>query len=242
MFGAWIVAAGITVYAAGGTKRTAEKCNDDSECSRGHCYQKQNGDKVCVDCSSSEISDYRGQIQRFCKDEPTGCTSIPNTAEVSDEYFKIRVDNNDRCIAARKNENSRCWDGGDQGHKDAVEVSERTKTNCMNEWNTRKGNGGIYECSTSTYESRSKDADDACTSSVEKLCDGWSKDDKVVECNKIEDAMKEANKCVTAVERLDSDCLPRLSRNRENQFARGKKAYDACKEILDYKKGKSLCK
>lgn len=66
---------------AGGPKKTAESCTKDDDCSRGHCYTKQNGDKVCVDCSSSDIGNYRGQIQRYCKDEPRGCTNIPSTDE-----------------------------------------------------------------------------------------------------------------------------------------------------------------
>jgi hypothetical protein len=54
--------------------------------------------------------------------------------------------------------------------------------------------------------------------------------------------MKRAEKCVSAVERLDSDCLPRLSHNRETQFARGKRAYDACKDILAHKRSGKFCK
>lgn len=41
---------------------------------------------------------------------------------------------------------------------------------------------------------------------------------------------------------MDSDCLPRLSQQREAQFRDGKKAYDFCKEVFGYKKDKKLCK
>jgi hypothetical protein len=238
--GACLVAVGITVDAASGTKRTAEECKDDSECARGHCYQKRDGKKVCVDCSSSTISDFRGQIQRYCKDEPRGCTDIPRTVEVAEKYFTVRIENGDRCIAARKDENSRCWDGGDPGHKDAVDQAERARKNCYDELNTRKGNGGIYACSDSTYSSRAPDADNACDAVGRG--DEWSKDDKVVNCRDIEDAMGKADKCVVAVERINSDCLPRLSRTRETQFARGKRTYDYYKDVLAYKKSKNLCK
>jgi hypothetical protein len=54
--------------------------------------------------------------------------------------------------------------------------------------------------------------------------------------------MNKAGRCVERVERLDSDCLPRLSSRREYQFGKAKKAYDGCKELLAYKKDKSLCK
>ena len=75
-----------------------------------------------------------------------------------------------------------------------------------------------------------------------KGCDAWSKDDKVVNCSEIEDAMKKTSKCVEAIERLDSDCIPRMSSRRDAQFRDGKKASDTCKEVLDYKKDKKLCK
>ena len=54
--------------------------------------------------------------------------------------------------------------------------------------------------------------------------------------------MKDTSKCIESLERLDSDCLPRLSRQREAQFNRAKQNYDTCKEILEDKKDKKLCK
>jgi hypothetical protein len=241
VFGAWSTMLAISAYAGGGTKRTSESCTDDNECARGHCYSKKDGDKVCVDCSPSEISDYRGQIQRFCKDEFEGCTSIPQTAEVPEDYFTRRISTAERCISARENENRACWNGGDSGHREAVEVVERAKRNCYDEWNTRKGAGGIYTCSESTYFFRDSETGNACAA-YGTGCANWSKDERTADCDAIEDAMKLTNKCVEAIERLDSDCLPQLSRFRENQFGRAKRAYDVCKEVLDYKKEKKLCK
>ena len=230
------------VYAAGGSKRTGEACAADNECAKGHCYTRRTDNaKVCVDCSSSTIDNYRGQVERFCKSEPRGCTDIPRTEEVPESYFKVRIENGDRCIAARKGENSDCWDGGDRGHKEAVDVAETTRKNCYDELNRRRGDGGIYECSDSTYSSQASETDNACNA-VGRGCEEWAKYDKVVDCSAIEDAMKRAEKCVSAVERLDSDCLPRLSRNREGQFARGKRAADSCKDILSHKRSGKFCR
>jgi hypothetical protein len=241
--GAGVIAAlAITVYAAGGSKRTSEICNDDNECSRGHCYTLKDGrTKKCVDCSPSTINDYRGQNERFCKDEPRSCERIPGTSEVPEDFFNVRISNGDRCITARDRENRECWDGGDEGHKDALKDAERVRKGCYDELNTRKGNGGIYTCSDSTYSSRASEVESAC-GGYGSGCDAWSKDDKVVSCSDIENQMKKTEKCVEAVERLDSDCLPRLSQRREAQFRDGKKAYDLCKEVLEYKKYKSLCR
>jgi len=231
----------VTSYASGGAKKTAESCSDDSECNKGLCYTKRDSTKVCVDCSPSDINEYRRQIDRYCKQEPRACTDIPRTDETPESYFQVRIDSGDRCVSARQNENSRCWDGADSGHKQAAEEAEKSRKNCHDELNTRKGNGGIYTCSDSTYADRSTAADASCKD-YGKGCDAWSKDDKVVSCNEIEDAMKKTSKCVEAVERLDSDCIPRMSNRRDAQFRDGKKAYDSCKEVLDYKKDKKLCK
>lgn len=54
--------------------------------------------------------------------------------------------------------------------------------------------------------------------------------------------MKKTDACVVAVERFDSDCLPRLSTWRETQFSKAKKAYDHCKDVLAYKISNKLCK
>ncbi|HLL20910.1 MAG TPA: hypothetical protein VK427_02215 [Kofleriaceae bacterium] len=239
--GGALVALAITVYAAGGSKRTAEKCTDDTECSRGHCHTKKDGAKACVDCSASEISDLRGQIARYCKDEPRSCDRIPGATEVAEEFFNVRLENADRCVKARDEEMRRCWDGGDSDHKEALRDAEKARKICYDELNSRKGNGGIYTCSDSTYSSRASDVESACAA-YGRGCDAWSKDDKLVSCSDIEEQMKKAAKCVEAVEKLDSDCLPRLSQRREAQFRDGKKAYDGCKEVLDYKKDKKLCK
>lgn len=96
-------------------------------------------------------------------------------------------------------------------------------------------------CSDSTYSSRAADADNACTS-YGNACESWSKDDKLVDRAAMEDAMKKSAKCVEAVEKLDSDCLPRTSSRRDQQFGRGKKAHDVCKDLLDFKKERKLCK
>lgn len=229
------------VYAAGGSKRTAETCTDDNECNRGHCHTKKDGNKVCVDCSSSEMSDYRGQNDRYCKDEPRSCDAIPGVTEVSEEWFSIRIANGERCIKTRDNEMRRCWDGGDSGHRTALDEAEKARTRCANELNDRRSNGGIYTCSDSTYTSRVNDVESSC-SGYGQGCNAWSKDDRVVSCSDIEDQMKKAGRCVEAVERIDYDCLPRLSQRREAQFRDGKKAFDFCKDVLEYKKDKKLCR
>lgn len=229
----------VTAYAVS-KKRASESCTTDSEC-KGHCYKKQSGDKVCVDCSSSTINSARGRIERYCKSEPRTCTSIPATSEVSEAFFADRIKSGDECIDTRKDENEDCWDGGDEGHKQAVKEAEKARRNCYDEWNNRKSSGFLYTCSDSTYNSKSRDADGYC-SAYGKGCQQWSKNEDVVDCDDIEDTLEKVDKCVNAVESLDSACLPRLNRSREKQWKQAQESLDYCKAVLSHKQSKKLCK
>jgi hypothetical protein len=101
--------------------------------------------------------------------------------------------------------------------------------------------GRIYTCSESTYNRRAGEVARYCEA-YGNACDSMSKDSKSVDCNEVQKSMDKTDACVTAVENLDRDCLPQLSRKRENQFRDSKNAYDKCKQILTYKKDNKLCK
>ena len=236
-----LIATTITAFA--GDKRPNDECQEDSDCRRGHCYtRKTDSKKVCVDCSASKIEETRARIAEHCKGEDErGCSSFPGAIEIAEDTIVRRIERNDKCIAARKDENDSCWDGGDDAHRRELARVETDRAHCKAELDTRKGNGLLYTCTDSTFSSRAADVDNHC-SSYGSACDGFGIDDRVVDCSEIEKAMEKAGKCVSAVEWLDSDCLPRLSQMRESQFAKGKKAFDSCKSILEHKKGKGLCR
>jgi hypothetical protein len=235
-----LIATTITVYA--GDKRPDQECQEDAECRRGHCYTKRStSQKVCVDCSASKIEETRARIQQYCKEDDRSCKHFPNAIEVAEDALTKRIDLNDKCIAARHDENTSCWDGGDEDHRRAVSDAETVRAKCKEELDMRKGNGLLYTCSDSTFASRAADVDNHCNA-YGNACEGFGKDDRVVDCSEIEKAMEKTNKCVSAVEWLDSDCLPRLSRFRESQFDKAKKAFDICKEVLAHKKDKGLCR
>lgn len=212
-----------------------------NECRKGHCYtKKSDGNQVCVDCSSSTISSYRDDVQELCKEVKRACKGSQD-AEVAESYYTTRIEANEKCIKARKGENKDCWDDGDDTHKRAQAEAEAALSTCNNDFSSRKSDGTTYTCSESTYSSRASDAQSAC-GDFGNACDSMSKDSTPVDCREIEKSLEKTDKCVVAIEKLDSDCLPKLSRKRENQFGKAKTAYDKCKEILAYKKDKSLCK
>jgi hypothetical protein len=226
-------------YAAG-SKKPNEECKVDDECRKGHCYtKKSDGKQVCVDCSSSTISGYRNLVQEWCKEKKRACKGS-SELEVAESYYTTRIEANEKCIRA-KDENKDCWDEGDDGHKRAVIEAETALNTCNSDFSTRKSDGTIYKCSDSTYSSKAADATSYCNA-YGNACDSMSRDSTPVDCGEIEKSMKKTDMCVVAIERLDSDCLPRLSRKRENQFGKAKTAYDKCKEILAYKKDNKLCK
>jgi hypothetical protein len=235
-----VLATTMVVYAAG-TKKPNEECKADDECRKGHCYTKKSDSKqVCVDCSSSTISGYRDDVQEWCKETKRACKGSSDL-EVAESYYTTRIEANEKCIRARKGENKDCWDDGDDGHQRAVTEAETALSNCNSDFSTRKSEGTIYNCSDSSYTSKATDAQSYCND-YGNACDSMSKDSSQVDCREIESAMVKTDKCVVAVEKLDSDCLPRLSRKRETQFGKAKTAYDKCKEILAYKKDNKLCK
>lgn len=227
-------------------KDAGEDCSSDDEC-KGHCYErKTDGKHVCVDCSPDKISEMRAKVAKYCKDAreyPRKCDdgTFKNDQEAPEDFFNKRIENNKTCIDVRTEENEKCWDGGDDDHKQQVEDAERSKKNCSDELNTRKGNGMIYSCSDSTWESQTRNLEEKCEA-YDKGCEEWKKDDEAVDCGHIEEARDKTNKCVEAVEKLDSDCLPRLGSRRERTFNLAKKAYDYCREVLEYKHSNSLCK
>ncbi len=227
-----------TAYAAG-TKKTAEECQDKDDCEKGHCYTKKDNSQVCVDCSASEIARYRADIQRYCKEEPRGCKATAD--EVAEEYFTTRIKNGEKCIEARDEENKRCWDGGDQGHQDAVTEAENAKKNCEGKLAQRKASGGLYDCPDREYEKKAEAVEKACEA-YGHGCSTFKTDKAVVDCDAIEALMKKADLCVDAVDELDKDCLPKTSKKREKQFGEAVKAYDYCKKILEHKKKNKLCK
>lgn len=109
-------------------KKTNERCKGDGDCARGHCHTKRNGEQVCVDCSPKQIGDFLGIKDRFCKNEARSCTSLGLDVDISE--FTSRISNGDRCIGARRDENSKCFGGGDPGHLTAVKEAEKARATC----------------------------------------------------------------------------------------------------------------
>lgn len=230
-----------TAYA--GDKKPNETCVADSDCRRGHCYtKKSDGQKVCVDCSSSTIERTRALNQQWCKEPPRSCDDMQSTPEASERFFTSRIEAGNRCVEAREEENRQCWDGGDEGHRDALKEAEIARRKCYDEYNTRKGTGMVYTCSDSTFNSNSQDVERYCESNQDRACEKWSRDSYAVDCREIENVMNEVDKCVRSVENLQSACLPRLNRYRESKWEKAKKGYDYCKEVLSYKKNANACK
>jgi hypothetical protein len=111
-------------------KKTGDKCKGDGDCARGHCHTKRNGEQVCVDCTPKQIDNFLGIKDRFCKNEDRHCRGrLDLDADPSE--FTRRIDNADRCIQARNDENQKCFAGGDRGHQVAVREAEIIRATCV---------------------------------------------------------------------------------------------------------------
>jgi hypothetical protein len=221
-------------------KKPNEACTDDSEC-KGHCYtKKSDGTKVCVDCDPNTIEETRREISKF-KETPKPCPTCQQD-EVSEDIYKTSIEAYKSGIEWRKKENEKCWDGGNQGHKDAVEQAENAKRNCEDALSACKDKGLTFTCSESTYNSKNADTQTNCTDDMDRLCDGWSKDATKVDCRAIEEMRSKADRCKSVIDSLKSTCLDRLSERRQRQRDKADKGYYYCNDLVQYKQSNSACK
>jgi hypothetical protein len=238
-----VLATTIVVYAAG-TKRPNEACTADDECRAGHCYTKKtDSNQVCVDCSPSEISNYRNDVTAWCKGPQRACKES-QTWEVAESYYTSRIEAGEKCVNARTVENKECWAGGDASHDDTVgaaRIAQEVLNSCINDYNGHQNKNTIYTCTDSTYASLAASERSSCRD-YGNACSSMSMDSAQVDCREIEKAMAKPGNCISAIQKLESDCLPRLSSRRQDVLDPAKAAYDNCKEILSFKKENGLCK
>ena len=206
---------------------------------KGHCYQGKS-QKKCVDCSPSTIKDARSEIDIWCDNTKKTCSECRKD-ELWDEEFKTSIDAFRKCINARTIENKQCWDGGNPEHEEVVRNNERGKKNCEDLLSDCKSKGLVFTCSESSWGSRRAEVDKWCEGGRDLTCKGWSKDDTKIDCRAVEESMKAAESCKGSLDSMKSSCLDRFSDKRERQRETAVRGYDACKDILDYKRGKSLC-
>lgn len=219
-------------------KKAGETCTQDSEC-KGHCYQGKT-QKKCVDCSPSTIASARKEIDVWCDSTKKTCRECKKD-ELWEEEFKVSIDAFRKCIDARNTENKECWDGGNPEHQEVVRNNEQGRKNCEDLRSDCKSKGLLFTCSESSWGSRSAEVDKWCAGGRELTCKAWSKDDTKIDCRSVEEIMKAGDSCKAALDSMKSSCLDRFSEKRERQRETAVRGFDGCKEILDYKRGKSLC-
>ncbi|WP_218082521.1 eCIS core domain-containing protein [Anthocerotibacter panamensis] len=78
------------------------------------------------DCSAGEHRQLQNDVNEKCKNRPRGCSPGDSLADVEQ-----KIQNNAECISARERINHRCYQGGDPGHQEAVQVAVNTLIRCQ---------------------------------------------------------------------------------------------------------------
>lgn len=228
-------------------KKGGEPCEKDSDCqtkacSSGKCdpCPDRNNCPPPGTCSDSELSSYRDQVTKWCKNEPRSCIEWDfNEQEVDCSKLKARLEINENCLKARDDVMQRCFKGGDDAHRKERENVADVRNRCNDLIRHKKGLNVCYECSDSDYNSYRDDVRRACEKTV--ACDE-RKDDSKVDCSKLEDKYKNAQECLKAQEYIKDRCFNGYrSSRRQIRKDESEKNISYCKEVWDYKKDKQLC-
>ncbi|RDH86396.1 MAG: hypothetical protein DIZ78_09510 [endosymbiont of Escarpia spicata] len=79
------------------------------------------------DCSPEQKLELQNYVNECCKRGKRACNANQTCDELKANYCK-----NKRCAEARKNINEACYDGGDEGHKEALCQTRAAITKCVN--------------------------------------------------------------------------------------------------------------
>jgi hypothetical protein len=231
-------------------KKGGEKCTSDSDCETKKCNSgtcdpcpDRNNCPPPGTCSASDQESLQRNKNDTCNKERS-CTKIAdfNDNEVSFDALNERLKINNACINARTELMDKCFKGGDDAHvnerRNVVEVRDK----CTSLIDYKKGKSLAFFGSQSDYDSYERSIDSACRSKDDYTC-SESQNDEKIDCSKVESRISAGEKCVKARE----DIVYRMFDNRSNYIRLNRKqeteaAISKCKDLLKFKKDKSLCK
>jgi len=77
------------------------------------------------DCTVEEHKKLQDDVNKFCKNEKSKCTSDLSCKEIDERWHRA-----ERCANARQRINKKCFQSGDRGHKQAEAVFRSAASNC----------------------------------------------------------------------------------------------------------------
>lgn len=78
------------------------------------------------DCTFAEHRQLQDEVNEWCKNKPRSCDESQTIEDLEE-----RIENNSKCIASRNRINNKCFRGGDDGHKEALEIAINSLMRCQ---------------------------------------------------------------------------------------------------------------
>lgn len=241
-------------------KKVNEEC-DQMPCESGlYCVEVKGGKKKCSRCDQSTLDSYSEKVNNACKAFGKGWTPESNDdykdvlasdGRVLVDVYDKMLDNAKKCKSAREDRESKCWDGGDDDHKDAIkQVDEGIQRMSEHKYKMISAKR-VYYGSKSTYESRLstfKSKADLNFADMNQKLDIMNNDqDKgnKVNCSDIERIRDDAERCVNAAKDLlydgFSNSLDKFPDEYNDIYMKATDTMKKAKDLLETVKNKSLC-
>jgi hypothetical protein len=256
----FILTASLTVSAQ--PKKVNEVCSDSDPCETGlNCVVLKNETKKCSICDQSTLNDMTQEVDNSCKGFGAGWTPETSTeyqAGLSDVDGRVLVDvfdkmleNAKKCKQARQDRENKCWDGGDQDHKDQIEQVGGSIERMAEHKSRMIGDRRVYYgCSKSTYDGRVnafKSTDPNFPDIDQKLSimeKDWN-DGKKINCSDIEKFIDDCQHCSDAGYSLMNDGFSgssdKFPAEYNKKYMRAQELLKRAKDLLDAAKSKDLC-
>lgn len=119
-----------TILQAQQPSKVNESCSV-MPCESGlYCVEVKGGDKKCAACDQSTLGSLSDKVEECCKTFGQGWTPessaeyqavLAPDGRVLVDVFDKMLENAKKCREAREYRESRCWNGGDDAHKKAIE-------------------------------------------------------------------------------------------------------------------------
>ncbi len=243
-----------------------EACGPNKLCDQGlYCVKVEPDDDtqydyVCCECDQSKLSGYTAKKKECCKAEliagidrnPGFKESTARDGRVAVVAFDEIAENIKKCREARTAREEACWDGGNPGHKQAIEQLRNQNSNLASDKRDWISDKKVFYTTKSAYESALSNFNYKCPLSrtetikdkVEDMQDDFE-DKKPVDCDALEDYIEECEKCQDEAEDFLDDCFNDNVSNMPleyfNMFDKSGTVWKQAKDLLSKVKSASLC-
>jgi hypothetical protein len=240
-------------------KAINEPCHE-MVCEAGlFCVQLKDETEKCAACNQGDLDGYSRDVDEKCSKGWTPDSSEKyRDATASDkrvlvDVFDLMLSTAKDCRTARAYREQRCWNGGDQGHREAIDKVDESIQRISDMKNECIRTKLVYYGSVDTYKSRLSTFNSKCTQDINigatksKLDDmnQEQNDGKKINCSDIEQHGDNLARCYAAATDLLNDGFAGSSDKFPGEYAEilrqadqtGKQAKDLLSTVND----KSLC-